>query len=261
MSGLLILLNLFLALVAWKKDYLTFQASLMAFIFAIVLVVKHEIYIYILLCFFYGSAILVDKILNFICGKPKQLKECRKTNQIVAILFPLTCGLLLYWMTHRQFYYIVSITVISGSLCDTIASAVGSAKKRVTYDIITFRRVTTGISGGITVIGTIFGISASIWLVVFVHMTEGIHTHIGLWGLLYICCISILSMFLDSILGSLFQVKYRCQVCGKISDHKECCNQTGIQCNRTGFLSNTGVNFCTNMIVIMLQIIGYIGVK
>ena len=157
-------------------------------------------------------------------------------NGLVAVLL-----LVLFFLTEQHLFLLASFVSVAISLADTLSSDVGIYFKHKTYDITTFRPVKVGLSGGVSLTGTLFGTAGSFVFAVIV----GLIFHLELKEMMWIGLAGTAGMVIDSILGSLFQAKYIKH--DNISEEKTT-NATLIR----GFswLNNDGVNLLANVLVV-----------
>ena len=63
---------------------------------------------------------------------------------------------------------------------------------------------------------------------------------------------------LDSVLGSQLQAKYRCPVCGELTEKKTHCGAEGKLEKGLGFMTNDTVNFLNNLSAALIALLLYI---
>jgi uncharacterized membrane protein len=90
-------------------------------------------------------------------------------------------------------------------MSDSVSSDLGIYFKGKTYDIISFKKMATGLSGGISMEGSLAGLLASILLAMMGAFIYSIVPVMIIW----IAMAGFSGMLIDSIIGSLFQVKYK----------------------------------------------------
>ena len=119
--------------------------------------------------------------------------------------------LLSVWLPGYE-WNTVFVSVIAAVTADTWSSEIGSRCGRFTFDIIGFKKVRSGISGGISAIGTLGGMAGSaiisgvaIWFFEFIPFWE-----VFIFG--------IFGMLVDSVLGSSIQGKYLDERSGELLD-------------------------------------------
>ncbi len=203
-----------------------------------------------ILFFFFPSSILSkfrDKIIKT-DYLPFDKGSVRDKFQVLA-----NGGIGLLLITLNLFYkskilylgYIASLSAVSA---DTWATEIGTLTKAKTFDIIKFIEVKRGASGGVSVFGTlgsvagaaVIGVSAIYW--------------IGSFAFLIVTFAGFLGCLLDSILGSLFQLQYRCRVCGEITERKIHCGQPAEYFKGFYLLNNDSVNFIASLFAAIIVI-------
>jgi uncharacterized protein (TIGR00297 family) len=107
------------------------------------------------------------------------------------------------------------LTAIMGSVAaanaDSWSSEIGGLSKGKVYLITTLRTVQKGISGGVTLVGTIGGIAGSLFISAAAIATlSWMSSYIANWSLLFIASFlaGVFGFILDSYLGAIFQSLY-----------------------------------------------------
>lgn len=161
-------------------------------------------------------------------------------NGLVAVL----C-MIAYAMTKNDVFMLASFASVAVSFADTISSDIGIYFKHKTYDITTMRTIKVGLSGGISLVGTLAGLLGSLifaFLVGYIFNLEYKESII-------IAIAGTLGMIIDSILGSLWQAKYE-----QNDDITEEKTSTNLLIKGYSWLNNDGVNLLANAIVVGLII-------
>lgn len=123
---------------------------------------------------------------------------------------------------HSGIFYLVYVGILATVCADTWATEIGTLFRTRTYNILNFKTVEQGVSGGISVPGTtgallgtlIVAFSASVWI------------NIPLFQ--YFCAVTLAGLmgcFLDSVLGATVQAGFICSVCGRISEKRYHCDR------------------------------------
>ncbi len=112
---------------------------------------------------------------------------------------------MLYGLTNQFHWQLLAWCSFAISICDTISSEVGIAVGGKTFNITNFRVMQPGLSGGISVAGTIGGFVALILLAVCLHLLLPV-TNIQL---LWVVVTGMVGMLVDSFMGSRWQALWR----------------------------------------------------
>ncbi|MEI6409801.1 MAG: DUF92 domain-containing protein [Bacteroidota bacterium] len=169
-------------------------------------------------------------------GKARDYKQVLCNGGIYALLASFagpTGGWPLWLMA-------VSIAI---STADTWSSEYGIYRKGATYDILRLKPIPAGVSGGVSVAGTMAGLlgAASTALVVGILVGEGLNWY----GFSVITLGGFGGMLLDSVLGAGVQARYRDEQ-GAISDTGD----IGARLySGWRFISNDGVNLWSNALI------------
>ena len=158
------------------------------------------------------------------------------------------CALIPYalWKDHRFLY--VYAAVMAESLADSLASKAGPLTRYATVDICTFRKISPGLSGGVSLLGTLSGLLGACIIAVlctgFPTATLKIAATVAMTG--FAGCL------FDSVLGSVVQVKYLCTVCGMLVERDMHCGTAAIPCRGVRFITNDAVNILSNFFTFLL---------
>lgn len=139
--------------------------------------------------------------------------------------------------------------VMAESLADSLASKLGPLSKAPPRDICTGRPIPTGLSGGVTLLGT----GAELLGAALVAGVSGVGYRSG-----RLFCIVLAAGFLgavcDSVLGSCLQVKYRCAVCGAVTEREAHCGAPTAHLRGLRCVSNDAVNLLSNLCSLALAL-------
>jgi uncharacterized membrane protein len=158
-------------------------------------------------------------------------------------------SMLLYACTESYGFYVMALISLSAGFVDSLASDVGTLSKRKPYDIFHRRVVTKGMSGGITLLGTVASLIGAAAFATAITLICGLPLYaIALiTGISYVGCIS------DTVLGALVQAKYRCAVCGAETEKEEHCGATTQLVGGLSFINNDTVNLASGLVVFLLS--------
>jgi uncharacterized protein (TIGR00297 family) len=156
-----------------------------------------------------------------------------------------------YALTNNEslyFYFLASLSVVCS---DTWSTEIGTDANWNTYNILNFRRVEQGFSGGISLPGSIAGILGS----VIISISGFLLIEFNLKFFVIIIVSGILGNVLDSIIGAAVQAKYRCPVCSKIVEIKNHCGIQTLYKSGIGFIDNNTVNLIASISGILFFIL------
>lgn len=152
--------------------------------------------------------------------------------------------LLNYFIPDKIWFCIYS-GIIASSCADTWATEIGTMKKHNTYNILNFRKVEPGSSGGVS----FAGLSGAFLGALFISLTSVIWIDKNQTAFVTAIIIAgfIASIF-DSFLGAAPQVQYKCSGCGRIIDKKIHCGMETIKYRGISFINNDLVNFVSGLL-------------
>lgn len=104
---------------------------------------------------------------------------------------------------------ILTLMALSMAICtsDTWASEIGLVFRQKTYDIVRFKPVPPGLSGGISVAGTLGGLAGALAMALFCNLL--IFDVLNVHFILKITLFGTFGMLLDSVLGATLQARFR----------------------------------------------------
>jgi uncharacterized protein (TIGR00297 family) len=206
-----------------RRESLTVGGVLTASLLGIVVVVGSGSGIWLLPLFlFLLSSSLIGKAfpVKTDAGDAKQ-KQPRDATQVLANGAVYGWLAAFAWPIEGVLYLIMPVTEVwlltamAIATADTWSSEIGQYFRRPTYDLVKWRKVPPGLSGGVSLPGTLAGLGGSafivatcFWLVPYIDLALAIKIVLaGFFG-----------MLLDSVLGSLLQAKYQNVATGALSD-------------------------------------------
>ncbi len=234
-----ILILIALAFVAYYKKWLSVEGNCAAILVGCIVIFSVDIMHLIPLAIFFAVGSVATKL-----NKNNAEKNGRNAIQVFANGLIAAICLLLFYFTKEQVYYIAFFASIAISMTDTMSSEIGKFIKQPTYDIIQLKKTTIGLSGGISFAGTIAGLLTTILYSIILYAIFNLT-----WlSLISNASIGFIGMLLDSILGSLFQAKYKSNN-GIISE-----SENGYLIKGYRWCTNDLVNIMSNFITIIMFI-------
>ena len=195
---------------------------------------------FVMIIFFLTSTLISKK------RKRRQEHQGRTYIQVfanggVALIFAT-----LYYLYQLEAYLIIALISFAGSNADTWGSEIGARFKGKTFYITTFHAVPSGISGGVSIIGTIASVLGSLLIaivtVAFMNIPMLTPTlALPTWQVfLLILGMGFLTSILDSYFGALLQAKYQVNDESTILEEKE--KNTRLVAG-LAWINNDAVNF------------------
>ena len=230
-----------------QKKALTRVGILMAIILDIAAAVAFGNKGFIVLCIFFIGSIIVDKIKKYYKKQSRNENtniECRNYMQVLVNgMIAFLCSIS-FIITKNPIFAIPFVASLAEAFADTVASGIGALSKR-TYDPFRRRECESGLSGGMSLIGTISSFIAALIISVIAYCLG--FNGFGFAELVIVSLSAFLGGIFDSFLGSLFQIKYRCTECGKITEREEHCDTRTVRYSGFAFIDNDIVNLlsCT----------------
>ena len=134
----------------------------------------------------------------------------------------LICMLLYFISKHNPVFLAAFIGSVAAANADSWASEIGGLSKTQPVLITNFKKTEKGISGGITLLGTLGGIAGA-FFIVFLSVLTFIFIKIGSYRinelLFYVSFIAVIMGFLlDSYIGACFQALYRHHTSNNITE-------------------------------------------
>ena len=169
----------------------------------------------------------------------------RDAVQIACNVAVGTLALLLHKLTGFAGFLWAYGGAMAASLADSLASELGVLSKRVPRDILTWKPVETGLSGGVTALG--FGMSvlgAALIALIYALPADGP----GFAAFLDVTAAGFFAAVCDSALGSGVQVKFRCPACGALTEKPVHCGVPGAPERGVRWMTNDAVNLCNNVL-------------
>ncbi len=232
---------------AIKLRLLSISASYMLFFFIFVLSYFGGIKSFIALMLVFCIIIVVEKIshkkTDSILKSMNKEYGARNERQLIDNCLFAVIAVVAYGITKNEVFIVVFFAAIAETVGDSAASDIGVLSKGEPIDICTFKKVSKGVSGGISILGSM----TSLLVCIYAGLIYSCIYKIDWYCFFVISISSLLGIVLDSILGSKIQVQYKCVVCEKITE-KEChCQNPTIPVKGYKFFDNTRVNLVCNM--------------
>lgn len=248
-----IILTPFIVAFASQTKILTSKGILMALLLDLAVSISLGNFGFVLLLAFLLFSVLIDKIkrkLRKIYDDITKKSGARDSVQVIANGLVPASFALLYLVTGSYVFVIAYCTALAECFADTVASGLGMISKKA-FDPFRMKRVEVGISGGMSVIGTIASLVFAFDFLTIALIFKALT--VKLWIICALC--AFLGALFDSMLGSLLQAKYRCTKCSAITEKEmHCDNETELVCGLR-WLNNDAVNLSSCIFASLLSML------
>lgn len=137
-------------------------------------------------------------------------------------------------------YYYAFLASLASATADTWETEIGSFSFTKPIDILSWKRVEKGYSGGISLSGTLGGLAGAFTIPAIGVLSGAMTTDLRL--ILLIAVSGFIGTLVDSILGSSLQAKYQCPTCGKPTEKQVHCDVDTELTSGFRWLNNDWVN-------------------
>ena len=230
----------FIVVLALGKKLLTVRGVLFALVLDVAVSLSLGNFGFTLLLSFLLLSVLVDKLKKCLRQSPDAIsKRGERRDEIQVIANGAVPALLavFYLFTGNALFIVAYSASLAECFADTCASGFGALSKNA-FDVFRMKSVTPGLSGGMSLIGTLASVIAP-FAFCAISLAFGV-IDLKWW---IICSIAAtVGAFFDSFLGSVFQAKYKCLECGIITEKTEHCSSPCALVSGKAFLNNDLVN-------------------
>jgi uncharacterized protein (TIGR00297 family) len=142
--------------------------------------------------------------------------------------------------------FAVAAGALGAAAADTWATELGAFSPTPPRLITTGARVSRGVSGGVTLLGTAGGAAGALFIATLAHVLAPTQTAAGV-GVFF--CAGVLGMLADSAVGAVGQCVYECQACASRFEHSDAVCHEPVRLVR-GFpwLDNDAVNLIATVV-------------
>lgn len=164
-------------------------------------------------------------------------------NGGLGTLCIIACGL-----TEQPRLLLIGIVSVGGCFVDSLSSDLGVLSRKPPYDPLRRCTVEPGLSGGMSGLGT----AAALIGAAVIALALMLHLELTPARTVLAAAVIFSQTLLDTLLGSWLQVKYRCQICGALTEQKQHCGQAAPQAAGISWVDNNMVNLLSSVIVTAL---------
>ena len=202
----------------------------------------------LIMLFFFLSSAVIGKVVPDTKGGIQKKGGRRDAMQVLANSVPCLIGLFMYRFTS---YGTVGLVLFSSGIAEAVADTwsgeIGALSKNDPVSIITFTKVPKGLSGGVSLLGTLSGLMGSFLIAL---LAVGCFT-LSPIHLPVITIAGALGSLFDSFLGATVQVHYRRED-GSITEHDSSDGKKNVRARGIPFIDNDAVNLLSGLFSILI---------
>lgn len=196
----------------------------------------------------YGIVFAVDMVLGArtekITGEINRKTGRRDIVQVMANALAAVIALVLGKIFNSPVGLVIYYSALTECLADSLASDVGVLSKKDPIDICRMKRIKRGLSGGVSILGTVSALLGCVAM----SLISLIFWGFDLKYFLAILVIPMIGILIDSLLGSTVQAKYQCTVCGKFTEKAAHCGAPTRHSGGLRIINNDAVNIISNFL-------------
>ena len=258
-----LILNLLVAIAAYKKKALDTKGAITAVIMGIVVLILAGPITWLAMMTFFASSSAISYFKKE--AKARLSSEYEKIRrdykQVLANGLMAAIMSVIFFFTKSDAVLFSAIASIAICCADTWGSELGPLSKGNTFSIISFKRVSKGTSGGVSLLGTTMSLSGSILiamisLLIFVFRPDYTAGEILLIFVI-ISALGLLGSLIDSFLGATIQAKYKNKD-QQITESPTTAGKNNRQVSGLKFINNGMVNFLSVAIGTSISLIIFI---
>jgi uncharacterized protein (TIGR00297 family) len=140
-------------------------------------------------------------------------------------------------------FYPIYLGALAAVTADTWGTEIGVLTKGKTLSVLSMKPVPPGTSGGISEQGTIAGLAGAL-----VVALSGYAWCTDLKTIIFVALAGMAGSLGDSMLGATLQVQFRCEVCGKQTEHRAHCGSPTEQIAGVAWVNNDVVNLACSAV-------------
>lgn len=187
-----------------------------------------------------GIFLISGSLLSKLNAAPKE-KDGRNAIQVFANGIVGIIAMMCYGISHQTIYLYAAIVSFCISMSDSSSSELGVYFKGRTFDILSFKKTPPGVSGGISLQGSLAGLLGALLVAA---ATTGVY-HFSAAIFAWITIAGFTGMLADSILGSWLQIKFS-TADGSISDDP---TNNAKKIKGFSWCTNDSVNILSNILI------------
>jgi len=256
-----LMISFIISFTAYKKSSLNFSGFLAAVVLGTGIYFFGGFWFYIIMLSFFISSSLLTKYKKDVKENIENLNEKNGARDYVQVFVNGGIGLVcavLFHIYDNPIYFLSYGVSFAVSTADTWASEIGVLSKSNPLSILNFKPIEKGLSGGVTILGTMFSILGSgfialIFFIAYISMYNNIEK--GFICSLLCLCLGFLGSIIDSILGASVQAQYYCEPLKSYTEKKTYKDKQNKLIKGFSIINNDVVNFVSNLLSTVLVFI------
>ncbi len=156
--------------------------------------------------------------------------------------------ILVFIFSADEKYFEYYLVALASATADTWATEIGILLNTKPRLITTFKKVNPGVSGAISIPGTLASFMGSLILVLSGYFFV---PNLNLLDLLILSAAGFSGSIFDSILGATYQAQYQCINCESYTEKKIHCESKAIKTRGFTFLNNDMVNILSSLLAVI----------
>ena len=251
-----IILTPLVIIFAKSKEVLTNSGIIAALALDLVITLALGNFGFLLLLSFLLFSALVDKIkkrkMKFkddVSEKSAKRDEIQVLSNGIVSMF-----MAIFFLIDANGIFVCAfVCALAEAFADTCGSGFGVFSRK-TYNIINFKPIKSGLSGGVSVIGTLASLVAAFAFSALA-LAFGM---IGAFEFVIISVIAFVASLLDSLLGALLQAKFECQNCGELTEKRIHCDAPTKKKSGVMLVTNDVVNLFSTLLASLFAIVFFL---
>ena len=209
----------------------------------------------LLLSFLLFSAV-VDKIKKKALRREEDISEKTSKRDEIQVLANGIVAMFMamfFMIDTNRIFILAFVCALAEAFADTCGSGFGAFSKS-TRNIIGLKPIKSGLSGGVTWIGTLASLLASFGF-------SAIALALGMLDILELLIVSAFAFvgsIFDSVLGALIQAKFKCEKCGELTEKRTHCDMPTVKCSGVSFITNDAVNLFSTLFSALITILYFV---
>lgn len=249
------ILSLILIFITVKKKAFTLAAALTAGVILMTSAFAAGLAGIFIVLAAYGAIFAVDLVIGKrsekITASINKKSGARGMSQVLVNASAAIAALVLKMIFGGEEWIAVYAVALTECLADSLASDVGVLSKGDPIDLCRLHRIPRGLSGGVSLLGTLAALAGCVFMSLFTLIFFGFDPKY----FFSILVLPMIGVMLDSVLGSLLQAKYVCRVCARPTEKPIHCEKPSLHAGGVTFITNNAVNLISNLVTAAVAVL------